>query len=159
GLPETHGVTAPCERGRPFRLGNAGIAARGPVYQDVIVLPDLCPSDRTLRMSITTKPPATEAITTAPEPSGWGSLRLLNRYQWFAFAAAAIAWMADCLDQQLFNLARVMSLTDLLGGSAANPDDVKLWAGRATSVFLIGWATGGLVFGMFGDRLGRVRTL
>src|SRR5205814_4601442 len=65
-------------------------------------------------------------------------------------------------DQQLFNLARVMSLTDLNRGLVA-PDQlndvVKTWAGRATSIFLIGWATGGLVFGMFGDRIGRVRTL
>src|SRR5205814_569532 len=65
-------------------------------------------------------------------------------------------------DQQLFNLARVMSLTDLNRGLVA-PDQlndvVKLWATRATSIFLIGWATGGLVFGMYGDRIGRVRTL
>src|SRR5262249_40399281 len=85
--------------------------------------------------------------------------RLLTKYHWFVFAVAAIAWMADCLDQQLFNLARVMSLTDLNGGSAANPDTVKLWAGMATSIFLVGWATGGLIFGMFGDKIGRVRTL
>lgn len=91
--------------------------------------------------------------------TGWASLRDLSRYQWFVFTVAAIAWMADCMDQQLFNLARVMSLTDLLGGASAHPDAVKTWATRATSVFLIGWATGGLVFGMYGDRLGRVRTL
>ncbi|MFO0851052.1 MAG: hypothetical protein U0871_21230 [Gemmataceae bacterium] len=36
------------------------------------------------------------------------------------FTVAAIAWMADCMDQQLFNLARVMSLTDLLGGASAH---------------------------------------
>ena len=75
------------------------------------------------------------------------------------FAVAAIAWMADCMDQQLFNLARVMSLTDLLGGAGADKDEVTKWAGRSTSVFLIGWATGGLIFGIFGDRLGRVKTL
>jgi MFS family permease len=75
------------------------------------------------------------------------------------FAVAAIAWMADCLDQQLFNLARVMSLTDLLGGGTADPDTVKIWATRATAVFLVGWATGGLVFGVYGDKIGRVRTL
>jgi MFS family permease len=63
------------------------------------------------------------------------------------------------MDQQLFNLARVMSLTDLLGGANADPKEVTKWAGRSTSVFLIGWATGGLVFGIFGDRLGRVKTL
>jgi MFS family permease len=101
---------------------------------------------------------ATAPTATAPR-TGWASLRDLNRYQWFVFAVAAIAWMADCMDQQFFNLARVMSLTDLLGGANADPDAVKLWGGRATSAFLIGWATGGLVFGMYGDRIGRVRTL
>ncbi len=29
----------------------------------------------------------------------------------------------------------------------------------ATSIFLIGWATGGLLFGVLGDRMGRVRTM
>jgi MFS family permease len=92
--------------------------------------------------------------------TGWASLRDLNRYQWFVFAVAAIAWMADCMDQQLFNLARVMSLADLTG-NAANPSaaEVKTWGTIATAVFLVGWATGGLVFGMFGDRIGRVKTL
>jgi MFS family permease len=64
--------------------------------------------------------------------------------------------MADCMDQQLFVLARKMSLTDLTGG---DPKAVVDWSGSATAVFLVGWASGGLVFGMFGDRLGRVRTL
>jgi MFS family permease len=107
-------------------------------------------------------PPAKVADGAAGLPAakeGWATLGLLNRYQWFVFSVAAIAWMADCLDQQLFNLARVMSLTDLNGGASANPDTVKTWATIATSVFLIGWATGGLVFGMYGDRIGRVRTL
>jgi MFS family permease len=104
--------------------------------------------------------PVTAPAPTAVAPrAGWASLKDLTRYQWFVFAVAAIAWMADCLDQQLFNLARVMSLTDLTGGASADPKVVTTWASRATSVFLIGWATGGLVFGMFGDRLGRVRTL
>ncbi len=103
------------------------------------------------------------ADSPAPAPAaprkGWATLKDLNRYQWFVFCVAAIAWMADCMDQQLFNLARVMSLTDLLGGAGANKDDVTTWAGRATAVFLVGWGAGGLVFGMYGDRIGRVRTL
>jgi MFS family permease len=91
--------------------------------------------------------------------TGWASLRDLTKYQWFVFVVAAVAWMADCMDQQLFNLARVMSLTDLLGGVDADKAEVTKWSGRSTSVFLIGWATGGLVFGMYGDRIGRVKTL
>lgn len=33
------------------------------------------------------------------------------------------------------------------------------WGGYATSIFLIGWATGGLVFGMLGDRIGRAKVM
>jgi MFS family permease len=98
------------------------------------------------------------AATFTPR-TGWASLRDLDRYQWFVFVVAAVAWMADCMDQQLFNLARRMSLTDLLGGASANTKDVDWWAGQSTSVFLIGWAAGGLVFGIFGDVIGRVKTL
>lgn len=98
---------------------------------------------------------ATAAEIKPAERTGWASLRDLSRYQWFVFLVAAIAWMADCMDQQLFNLARKMSLADLLGSSA----QVTNWAGWSTSVFLLGWASGGLVFGMYGDRIGRVKTL
>ena len=101
------------------------------------------------------------AVAAPPRPvarRGYGTLRQLDSYQWFVFIVAAVAWTADCMDQQLFNLARQTSIADLLHAAPTDPA-VKLWAGRATSVFLIGWATGGLVFGMFGDRIGRVRTL
>lgn len=90
--------------------------------------------------------------------TGYGTLRQLDGYQWFVFLVAAVAWMADCMDQQLFNLARQTSLADLLHLPTTD-DAVKTWGSRATSVFLIGWATGGLLFGSFGDRIGRVRTL
>src|SRR5207248_495288 len=36
---------------------------------------------------------------------------------------------------------------------------INTFATWSTAIFLIGWAAGGLIFGMFGDRLGRVRTL
>ena len=39
------------------------------------------------------------------------------------------------------------------------PDDVKWYGSVATSLLLIGWATGGLIFGVMGDRLGRAKTL
>src|SRR5438105_873196 len=105
-----------------------------------------------------TDAPAIAPPSAAPANSGWSSLMELNRYQWFVFVVAAVAWMADCMDQQLFNLARKTAVTDLTGGNPTNPD-VTRFATTATSIFLIGWATGVLIFGMFGDRLGRVRTL
>lgn len=101
--------------------------------------------------------------------SGWASLGDLRRYEWFVFAVVAIAWMADCMDQQLFNLARQTAVSDLLSPTIANFPEadraemakkaIKTAASWSTSIFLVGWASGGLIFGMFGDRLGRVRTL
>src|SRR3974377_85265 len=32
--------------------------------------------------------------------------QLLNRYQWFVFVVCCLAWDMDCMDQQLFVLAR-----------------------------------------------------
>ena len=35
----------------------------------------------------------------------------------------------------------------------------KWWTGTAQTIFILGWVTGGLFFGMVGDRLGRTRTM
>lgn len=94
-------------------------------------------------------------VSPSSERAGWSSLRELNRYQWFVFVVAALAWMADCMDQQLFNLARRSAISDLVTPTQKVAD----WAGYSTSVFLIGWAVGGIIFGILGDRIGRVRTL
>jgi MFS family permease len=99
------------------------------------------------------------SIDTRPAaPSGWGTLRLLNRYHWFVFVVAALGWLADCMDQQLFNLGRVAAISELLGLPGTD-QTVKAWAGYSTSWFLVGWAIGGLFFGVLGDRWGRVRTM
>jgi MFS family permease len=82
----------------------------------------------------------------------------LNRYHWFVLAVAALGWLFDTMDQQLFNLARIPALTDLLQASPADPIVAKYGA-WATSIFIIGWATGGLVFGIMGDRIGRAKTM
>lgn len=106
--------------------------------------------------------PATTPAAAPTTATGWVSLRDLTGAHWLIFAVAAIAWMADCMDQQLFNLARQTAVTDLVGGdpsSEAVKKEITTSATVSTSIFLIGWATGGLIFGMFGDRLGRVRTL
>src|SRR5688572_7647459 len=81
--------------------------------------------------------------------------RELNRYHWFVFIVAALGWLFDCLDQQLFNLARVPAMRALLKPG----EDVALYSGYSTAIFLIGWATGGLTFGVLGDRVGRARTM
>src|SRR5262245_59438649 len=44
--------------------------------------------------------------------------KLLNRYHWFVLVVAALGWLFDTMDQQLFNLARTPAITELLGAGA-----------------------------------------
>ena len=81
--------------------------------------------------------------------------RELTGYHWFVFIVCTLSWMFDCLDQRFFVLARGRALEDLLGG----PNDVKWYGSVATALLLLGWATGGIIFGVMGDRLGRAKTL
>jgi MFS family permease len=92
----------------------------------------------------------------APSADGQRWWRELNGYHWFVFVVAALGWLFDTMDQQLFNLARAPAIAELLGESGR---DVKFWSGLATMIFMIGWATGGIVFGVLGDRIGRAKTM
>ena len=85
----------------------------------------------------------------------WWSL--LSPYQRLAFAVATLAWLFDCLDQQLFNLARSPAMDSLL--TAAQLEEKTYFMGLSTSIFVFGWATGGLIFGSLGDRYGRAKML
>ncbi|HWB82871.1 MAG TPA: MFS transporter [Bryobacteraceae bacterium] len=82
----------------------------------------------------------------------------LNRYHWFVLAVASLGWLFDTMAQQLFNLARKPAIRELLGGRATDAS-IAEQAGYATMIFMIGWAIGGVLFGILGDRLGRVKTM
>ncbi len=95
-------------------------------------------------------------MTSSTSSTPWW--REMTRYHWFVFLVAGVGWLADCMDQQLFVLTRNDALGELLGKPANDPEVHKL-GGYATAIFLMGWAVGGLVFGVMGDRIGRVRTM
>ncbi len=81
----------------------------------------------------------------------------LSRAHWWVLIVAVLGWLFDAMDQRLFILARTPALRDLLPASAAG--QLPAFAGWATGLFIAGWATGGLLFGLLGDRWGRVRTM
>lgn len=109
--------------------------------------------------------------------------RELNKYHWYVLVVCALGWLFDTMDQQLFVIARGPSVENVLGLTKferetdgtikrkpdGNPVKIALtveeskvasqYGGYATAIFLVGWATGGMVFGMFGDRWGRARTM
>lgn len=97
----------------------------------------------------------------SPSTGPWW--KLLNRYHWFVLVVAALGWLFDTMDQQLFNLARMPAMKELLAAPDQSPQDLKklidFYGPLATSVFMIGWATGGLIFGVLGDRVGRAKVM
>src|ERR1700732_5599748 len=74
--------------------------------------------------------------------------------QWLALAAALLGWMCDGLEMGLFPVIARPALLDLLGDSSEGK--ISLWFSVATAGFLVGAATGGVLFGWLGDRIGRV---
>ncbi len=102
------------------------------------------------------------AATQQPPAGPW--YKDLTRYHWFVLLVAALGWLFDCLDQQLFVLARPAAMISLVPAhqyaSAADLDLARRQAGDlVTAFFMAGWACGGLLFGVLGDRIGRVRTM
>jgi MFS family permease len=86
----------------------------------------------------------------------------MTRYHWFVLIVAALGWLFDCLDQQLFILARPSAMKDLLpklDDPMLYDASLKIYGAYATSIFLAGWASGGLIFGVLGDRIGRAKTM
>ena len=57
-----------------------------------------------------------EEMSSGPADSGAPSgpwYKELNRYHWFVLIVAALGWLFDTMDQQLFNLARVPAMREL----------------------------------------------
>ncbi len=83
----------------------------------------------------------------------------VTRYHWLVVVIASCGWLFDCMDQRLFILARESALKELLRDDAQAMATIKTHIGYATTSMILGWATGGIIFGMMSDRVGRVKTM
>ena len=82
----------------------------------------------------------------------------ITAYHWLVVILATCGWLFDCMGQRIFVISREPALRELLGATV--PDDtVRRWGGLATSMMMVGWATGGILFGLMSDRLGRVKAM
>ena len=79
-------------------------------------------------------------------------------YHWLVVFFASAGWLFDCMGQRIFVLSREPALRELLGATASD-GDVKYWGGIATLLMMVGWATGGILFGMMSDHYGRVKAM
>ncbi len=77
--------------------------------------------------------------------------------KWLALAAALLGWLFDGAEMGIFSMIGRPAVKDLL--NTADESVVGLWFSVITAGFLVGAATGGVLFGWLGDRIGRVRAM
>ena len=95
-------------------------------------------------------------------PGNRRTLLDMDRYQWTVLFAAWLGWGFDVFDGLLFNYVAPNCVPTLLGLKIGSPEAKAAtlqYVGIGTSILLIGWAIGGIVFGKICDRIGRTRTL
>ena len=80
----------------------------------------------------------------------------LSANHWMVLAVASAGWIFDVYEGQLFTIFKTPMLGELAGGGTAT---IEWQANVGFAAFLLGGAVGGLVFGVLGDRYGRVRIM
>jgi MFS family permease len=87
--------------------------------------------------------------------------RGVTPYQWLVLLVAWLGWVFDSMDSTIYALVLSPALHDVLGRHGAVPSSSAIgwYGGIIFSIFLVGWAVGGVLFGLLADRLGRTRTL
>ena len=100
---------------------------------------------------------ATSEVTIAHRSAS--ALDGVTSYHWLVVLIASCGWLFDCMDQRLFVLARESALSELLRDDPARLAVARTYSGYATTSMILGWATGGIIFGMMSDKIGRVKTM
>jgi MFS family permease len=82
----------------------------------------------------------------------------ITRYQWTILLMTWLGFLFDLMDSTLYTMVMGPALQDLLG-AAGSLQNIGWYGGLIFSIFLVGWALGGIVFGVAADYLGRKQTL
>jgi MFS family permease len=109
-----------------------------------------------MQASSDTKGSAQRAVAAAALPDA--AADRITFYHWLVVFFASCGWLFDCMGQRIFVLSREPALRELLGATASD-GTVKYWGGIATLLMMVGWATGGIFFGMMSDHYGRVKAM
>ncbi|TAL12795.1 MAG: MFS transporter [Nitrospirae bacterium] len=84
-------------------------------------------------------------------------------YQWRVLLVAWLGWVFDSMDATIYAIVLHPALHDLLhagpGGASVGDADIGWYGGIIFSIFLVGWAVGGVLFGVAADYFGRTKTL
>jgi MFS family permease len=92
------------------------------------------------------------------QPASASPWRQLSSYQYLVLAMAWLGWVFDSMDATIYALVMTPALKELLGPHSI-PSEIGWYGGIIFAVFLLGWALGGVFFGVLADHVGRARTL
>jgi MFS family permease len=84
--------------------------------------------------------------------------RGVSRYQWLVLSVAWLGWVFDSMDSTIYAMVLQPALHDLLGKNSST-GQIEWYGGIIFSIFLLGWALGGVLFGTLADYIGRTRTM
>jgi MFS family permease len=82
----------------------------------------------------------------------------VTRYQWMVLLVAWLGWVFDSMDGTLFSLVQKASMTELMGPGATEAA-IGFNSSVVFAVMLLGWAAGGIAFGIVADYIGRTKAL
>jgi MFS family permease len=82
----------------------------------------------------------------------------VSRYQWMVLLVAWLGWVFDSMDGTLFSLVQKPSMTELMGPGASEAS-IGFYSSVVFAVMLLGWAAGGICFGVIADYIGRTKAL
>lgn len=85
----------------------------------------------------------------------------ITRTQWLVLAGTTLGWGLDGFAGSLYVLVLGPAMNELLPNSGIGTDGAAIgfYGGLTVALFLTGWATGGILFGMLADYFGRTRVL
>jgi len=100
-------------------------------------------------------------VSTLPTAPSWR--HGVTPYQWRVLLVAWLGWVFDSMDATIYAIVLHPALHDLLqtasGSSPVSDSDIGWYGGIIFSIFLVGWAIGGVLFGVLADYIGRTKTL
>ncbi len=77
--------------------------------------------------------------------------------KWQALIAAWLGEAFDALDATIFFIAMYPAMSELI--NSKNDAQIGWYGSIVVAVFMLGWAVGGIGFGMIADRIGRAKTM
>jgi len=85
----------------------------------------------------------------------------ITTVQWLVLLGTTMGWALDGFAGSLYALVLGPAMTELLPNSGITPTPaaIGLYGGLTVALFLAGWATGGILFGVLADYFGRTRIL